>query len=234
MELINEFRVDISMAEAWNVLTDLERIAPMMPGAQLEEVEGDEYRGVVKVKVGPITSQYKGVITFVERDEAAGKVVLRASGRDTKGQGNVSAIITATMTPLGDQTQVSMVTDLTITGKVAQFGRGVLADVSSKLIGQFAESLEADLKKGDVTDEGGTSTTEPSPTPPNDATKLPDDSSATSSTSPGVRRINSPEAQPVDLLNAAGGPVSKYFLRPLMAIGAVVMMVVQRRRRSRD
>ena len=228
MELTSEFRVGISMAEAWTVLTDLERIAPMMPGAQLEEVEGDEYRGLVKVKVGPITSQYKGVITFVERDEAAGKVVLRASGRDTKGQGNVSAIITATMTPLGDETQVNMVTDLTITGKVAQFGRGVLADVSSKLIGQFVASLEADLKKGGVNDDEGTSATVPEI-----KVERPDESSPTSSPNPGVRQINSPEAKPVDLLSAAGGPVSKYFLRPVMAIGAIVMMVVQRRRSPR-
>lgn len=231
MELTSEFRVGVSMAEAWDVLTDLERIAPMMPGAQLEEVEGDEYRGVVKVKVGPITSQYKGVITFVERDEAAGKVVLRASGRDTKGQGNVSAIITATMTARGDETQVNMVTDLTITGKVAQFGRGVLADVSSKLIGQFAESLEADLKKGGVNDEGDASSTVSAHPAPENTAELPDrGSSTTNAPNPGIRQINAPEAKPVDLLNATGGPVSKYFLRPAMAIGAIIMMVVQRRR----
>ena len=87
MELTNEFRVGVSVPEAWKVLTDVERIAPMMPGAQLQEVEGDEYRGVVKVKVGPITAQYKGKATFVERDEAAGRVVLRATGRDSAGPG---------------------------------------------------------------------------------------------------------------------------------------------------
>ena len=96
MELKNDFRVGISVPEAWKVLTDVERIAPLLPGAQLQEVEGDEYRGVVKVKVGPITAQYKGAATFVERDEAAGKVVLSASGRDTRGQGNASATINAT------------------------------------------------------------------------------------------------------------------------------------------
>src|ERR1700740_2840309 len=127
MELTNDFRVDVSVPEAWKVLTDVERIAPMLPGAQLQEIEGDEYRGVVKVKVGPITAQYKGAATFVERDESAGKVVLKASGRDTRGQGNASATITATMTADGDGTKVTVVTDLTVTGKVAQFGRGVLA-----------------------------------------------------------------------------------------------------------
>src|ERR1700756_2887833 len=145
MELTHEFRVGVSVPDAWKVLTDVERIAPMLPGAQLQEIEGDEYRGIVKVKVGPITAQYKGTATFVERDEATGRVVLRASGRDTRGQGNASALITATMVPDGDGTKVSVVTDLTVTGKVAQFGRGVLAEVSSKLLGQFVDALEADL-----------------------------------------------------------------------------------------
>ena len=91
MELTNEFRVGVSVPEAWKVLTDVERIAPMLPGAQLQEVEGDEYRGVVKVKVGPITAQYKGQATFVERDEAAGRVVLKAAGRDTRGMCETSS-----------------------------------------------------------------------------------------------------------------------------------------------
>ena len=145
MELNQEFRVGITVPQAWKVLTDLERIAPMLPGAQLQEIDGDEYRGIVKVKVGPIVAQYKGQATFVERDEEAGRVVLKATGRDTRGQGNASATITANMQPDGDGTKVSVSTDLTITGKVAQFGRGVLAEVSSKLMGQFVSTLEADL-----------------------------------------------------------------------------------------
>src|SRR6516165_9181863 len=147
MELTNDFLVDVPVPEAWKVLTDLERIAPLMPGAQLQEVEGDEYRGVVKVKVGPITAQYKGAATFVERDEEAGRVVLKASGRDTRGQGNATALITAVMSPEdGGGTKVSVVTDLTVTGKVAQFGRGVMAEVSAKLMGQFVDALEADIR----------------------------------------------------------------------------------------
>ncbi|MGH9004453.1 MAG: SRPBCC family protein, partial [Acidimicrobiia bacterium] len=143
MELSNEFTVEVPVKEAWVLLTDVERIAPCMPGAQLTEVEGDEYRGVVKVKVGPITSQYKGKATFVERDEEAFRAVLKAEGRETKGQGNASATITATLTPQGERTtRVSVVTDLTITGRAAQFGRGVLADVSGKLLGQFVSCLE--------------------------------------------------------------------------------------------
>ena len=116
-----------------------------MPGAELTEIEGDEYRGVVKVKVGPITAQYKGKATFVEKDDAAHKAVLRAEGRDTRGQGNANATITATLVPEGSGTRVKVVTDLAITGRAAQFGRGVMADVSTKLLGQFVSCLEKNV-----------------------------------------------------------------------------------------
>jgi len=148
MELTNEFRVAVPLEEAWAVLTDVERIAPCLPGAQLQEVEGDQYRGIVKVKVGPITAQYKGVATFIEQDVAGHRVVLKAEGRDTRGQGNASATVTATLSPDGDDTVVKVVTDLTVTGKVAQFGRGVLADVSGKLMGQFVDNLHRDVLSG--------------------------------------------------------------------------------------
>src|SRR3984957_19100151 len=176
MELTNDFRVGVSVPQAWKVLTDLERIAPMLPGAQLQEVEGDEYRGVVKVKVGPITAQYKGVATFVEQDEQAGRVVLKATGRDTRGQGNATAIITATMVPDGNATKVTVVTDLTVTGKVAQFGRGVLADVSGKLLGQFVDALHADLVAGAA---GGTPATGDLPEVTGGATETETDGAAT-------------------------------------------------------
>src|SRR6266516_5925368 len=128
MKLENEFRVDVPVEEAWRVLLDVERIAPCMPGAQLQEVEGDEYRGIVKVKVGPITAQYKGTAKLAEVDETNRRIVIDASGRDTRGQGNAKASIVVTMQPEGAGTKVDVVTDLSITGKVAQFGRGVLAD----------------------------------------------------------------------------------------------------------
>src|SRR3954454_8729234 len=150
MELTNEFRVAVPQSEAWTLLTDVERIAPCMPGAELQEIEGDEYRGIVKVKVGPITAQYKGKATFVERDEAGGKAVLRAEGRDTRGQGNANATITAELVEDGDGTRVTVTTDLTVTGRVAQFGRGVLADVSGKLLGQFVDCLEDKILGGPV------------------------------------------------------------------------------------
>src|SRR2546423_12797550 len=128
MKLENEFRVDVPVEEAWRVLLDVERIAPCMPGAELQEVEGDKYRGIVKVKVGPITAQYKGTATLVECNAGAHRAVLHAEGRETRGQGNASATITAQLQPDGDGTHVSLATDLAITVKVAQFGRGVRCD----------------------------------------------------------------------------------------------------------
>jgi carbon monoxide dehydrogenase subunit G len=145
MELTNEFVVPVAADEAWKLLTDVELIAPCMPGAELQEIDGEEYRGIVKVKVGPITAQYKGKATFVEKDDAARKAVLRAEGRDTRGQGNANATITATLEPEGDGTRVKVVTDLSITGRAAQFGRGVMADVSTKLLGQFVDCLEKNV-----------------------------------------------------------------------------------------
>jgi carbon monoxide dehydrogenase subunit G len=150
MELTNTFDVSVPVETAWAVLTDVERIAPCLPGAQLQEIEGDEYRGIVKVKVGPITAQYKGKATFVEKDDVNHKAVLDASGRDTRGQGNASATITAQLEPAGEGTHVTVTTDLTVTGKVAQFGRGVLADVSAKLLGQFVDNLEQTVLTDDA------------------------------------------------------------------------------------
>ena len=135
MQISDEFQVTLPVEQAWQVLLDVERIAPCMPGAQLQEVEGDEYRGIVKVKVGPITAQYKGAARIVEADEGARRIVIRAEGRDTRGQGNAAANVTATLRSEADATVVSIDTDLQVTGKVAQFGRGVMAEVSSKLLG---------------------------------------------------------------------------------------------------
>ena len=148
MKIEDSFRVDVPVEEAWKVLLDLERIAPCLPGAQLTEVEGDEYRGTVKVKVGPITVSYNGNAAFVEKDAAAQRVVLKANGKETRGSGNASAVVTAQLKDEGDSTSVVITTDLTISGKAAQFGRGVLADVAGNLIGQFARALEADLLGG--------------------------------------------------------------------------------------
>ncbi len=238
MELTNDFRVDVPVPEAWKVLTDVERIAPMLPGAQLQEVEGDEYRGIVKVKVGPITAQYKGAATFVERDEEAGRVVLKASGRDTRGQGNATALITATMSPEdGGGTRVSVVTDLTVTGKVAQFGRGVMAEVSAKLMGQFVDALEADIRSsgnpsgsegpGEAPSSGNGAGGSNPQAGRNNADAVGTEGAEKAEAS-GPRRIDSPEAQPVDLVAVAGPSTAK---RLLPVVGALVLILILLARR---
>ncbi|HVB06078.1 MAG TPA: SRPBCC family protein [Acidimicrobiales bacterium] len=155
MELSNEFVVPVAIDDAWAVLTDVERIAPCMPGARLESIEGDDFHGVVKVKVGPVTVEYKGTAQFLERDATAHKAVLKASGRETRGQGNATATVTAELSPEGDSTRVAVRTELDITGRVAQFGRGMLADVSTKLLGQFVDRLERDVLNAPAPSEQG-------------------------------------------------------------------------------
>ena len=148
MELVNEFRVPVPATTAWTVLTDVQRVAPCIPGAQLLSVDGDDFTGAVKVKVGPITVSYQGEATFTEKDESAQRVVIRANGKETRGSGNAAALVTAQLKDEGDVTGGVITTDLTISGKAAQFGRGVLADVAGNLIAQFARRLEADLQGG--------------------------------------------------------------------------------------
>lgn len=145
MEFNNEFRVAVPPAKTWEVLTDVERVTPCLPGATLLSVDGDEFTGAVKVKVGPITVSYKGIASFLEKDAGAQRVVLKADGKETRGNGNAAAVVTAQLKDQGGATNVVITTDLTISGKAAQFGRGVLADVATNLIGQFAKRLEADL-----------------------------------------------------------------------------------------
>jgi len=224
MELINTFDVSVPVATAWKVLTDVERIAPCLPGAQLQEIEGDEYRGIVKVKVGPIQAQYKGKAVFVERDDTAFRAVLEASGRDTRGQGNASATITAQLEGAGETTHVTVTTDLTVTGKVAQFGRGVLADVSAKILTQFVDNLEQTVLVDDapaVADEAPTTPTSSEATAPSDE-------------APTIRRVDQPEPEAIDLLEQAGSPVLKRAVPVLgVAIGALVVYALIRRRRRK-
>jgi uncharacterized protein len=222
VKIEDEFRVDVPVDQAWKVLLDVERIAPCMPGAQLQEIEGDEYRGIVKVKVGPITAQYKGAARIVETDESNHTLVLKAEGRDTRGQGNASATVTATLTPDGSGTVVHIDTDLNITGKVAQFGRGVMADVSSKLLGQFAANLERDVLSGN----GNTAASTPSE-PATQPTAQP------AATSEGPRTINSPEAKPVDLLDTAGNAIAKRVVPIVIALVALLTLRSLRKRRKR-
>jgi uncharacterized protein len=145
MKIDNEFTVSAPIEQAWAVLTDLEGIAPCMPGAVLTGREGDAFTGKVKIKVGPVTSEYAGTATFAEKDDAAHRAVIDAKGRDSRGAGNATAIITAQLQAEGDRTVVTVSTDLKITGKIAQFGSGMIQEVSKKLLGQFVACLETKL-----------------------------------------------------------------------------------------
>lgn len=150
MKITNEFTVHTPIDRAWQVLTDLEGVAPCLPGAQLTGVDGDLYRGKVKVKVGPVVSDFTGTARFTEKDDTAYRAVIDAKGRDARAGGNASALVTASLTPAGDSTLVSVDTDLRISGKLAQFGSGMIKEISGKLLAQFVTNLEAKLASDDA------------------------------------------------------------------------------------
>jgi carbon monoxide dehydrogenase subunit G len=213
MDFTNEFRVSLPVGPAWALLTDLERIAPCMPGAQLTGVEGEEYSGVVKVKVGPMTVQYKGVASFEEQDADARTAVLRARGRDVRGQGNADARITARLVPDGDGTRVTVETRLTITGKVAQFGKGMIEEISKKLLAQFAEALEAAVEE------------EAPQAPPEEAPEAPPEASVTAVPVP-VMPAQVASVAPLELMSVARGAVLKRAVPALVAFAVVIALVV--------
>jgi carbon monoxide dehydrogenase subunit G len=145
MQLEHQLSVPAPIDVVWPALLDPERVAPCVPGATLTGVDGDSFTGTVKVKVGPITLLYKGTGTFTETDEQARRAVLKASAKDTRGNGTVTATVTLTLTPEGDRTSGVVATDLSITGKPAQFGRGMIAEVGGKIIEQFSACLSEKL-----------------------------------------------------------------------------------------
>ena len=220
MEIADSFRVSTPIADTWKVLLDIEGIAPCLPGAQLQEIEGDEYRGIVKVKVGPITAQYKGTATLAEVDEPGRRILIDASGRDTRGQGNAKASIEVTMLEDGDGTRVEVVTDLAITGKVAQLGRSMIVDVSSKLMGQFVENLERDVLATHSDGEGETPS-ESAPVPAPERVGAPTE----------LRRVDSKEPEAIDLLDMAGSSAAKRLVP--VGIGVLLFFVIWRVLRSR-
>jgi len=235
MELNNEFEVDRPIGEAWALLTDVERIAPCLPGAQLEEIEGEEYRGSVKVKVGPITANYKGKATFVEKDDVNHKAVLRAEGRDAR-QGNANATITATLVPSGSGTKVTVNTDLSVTGKVAQFGRGVMAEVSEKLLNQFVQNLESKVL-AEAPAAPAPAAAEAAPTAAPAAAEAPAQPAAAApsaeAAAPTVRKITpSAPVEPVDLLGATGAPMLKR-LAPVLGVLLALLVASRWLRRRR-
>lgn len=194
MKIANEFTVSAPIEEAWDVLIDLEQVIPLMPGAQMTGHDGDDVLGKVKVKVGPVTSEFSGKVHFVERDREQRRAVIDAKGKEARGTGNAAATVTAVLHDAGEQTRVTVDTDLKIVGKLAQFGSGMLQQVSEKLLGQFVESLEAKL----ATDHTPVSaSTEPQASP--------------AEAPRPVIAAAAPEPAPIDLLELAGGTALKRY-----------------------
>jgi carbon monoxide dehydrogenase subunit G len=256
VQLENSFTVPAGVDEAWGVLLDVERVAPCMPGATLTGHEGDNFQGTVKVKVGPIAVTYRGTAKFVERDDAAHTVKIDAKGRETRGSGTANATISCTLTPEGTGTKVDVVTDLAITGKPAQFGRGVIGEVAGKVITQFADALAEEISSGQPTAATAAepAAAEPAAVAAEPAAVAAEAESAASSPPPAAAPATqtataeppkpapapAPAAQPdppvrrsaeaIDLLDVAGAPVAKR-LAPVAAVVALVLIFLALRRR---
>jgi len=246
MQLEHQFTVPVPVAQAWDVLLDVERIAPCLPGATVESFDGETIEGRVKVKVGPIQVTYTGTAKFTEKDEAARKAVIEASAQEARGPGTANATVTAVLTGSGQTTDVMVTTDLQITGRPAQFGRGVLVEVGNKLVGKFADCLAAELGAGGATAQAAAMPATSAPEPAEGAPAAPaasgaapgeqsaaaakDVAAATSSprpqatrTPPPLRRVPAADDDAVDLLDAAGAPLLK---RVLPVVGAAVLLIV--------
>lgn len=211
MQLEHSFDVPVSLDEAWQTLLDIERIAPCMPGATLTSVDGDEFAGTVKVKLGPISLTYKGTARFGEKDEQARRATILAQGRDSRGNGTAKAKVVATLRESSGSTQVNVITDLDITGKPAQFGRGVMVDVGDRLIGQFASRLAKLLENGDVRDA--------QPAGAGQDAQI---------RTPQLTPVVEPEA--IDLIGSAGPAIVKR-AAPFALIALVLVLIGRSRRR---
>ncbi|WP_234538011.1 SRPBCC family protein [Streptomyces shenzhenensis] len=211
MELHHEFTVPVPVDEAWPALLDIERVAPCLPGTVVEDYDGRTVTGSVKVKVGPVTVTYRGTAVFEEQDEEAHRIVLAASGRETRGQGTARATVTGTLTAHDDGTAVAVHTDLTVTGRPAQFGRGVLSEVGDRLVGQFAACLAQRLGERREGNEGNEGTEE---------------------NAENVAPVAEEEPEPLDLLRTAGLPVAKRVVAVAAVIAVLAWAVTRCRRRG--
>lgn len=246
MEFTHEFTIPVGIDEALDVLTDLERVAPCMPGATLEEVDGDTYTGRVKVKVGPMSLTYTGDATVTDVNRATHNAMIEAAGREKRGAGTATADVAASLTEVEDGTSVRVITDINITGKPAQFGRGVMADVGGKIIERFADNLR-DMLTEEQAAEGadvavapgaGSAAAAAATTPPDapDAPRADDapdlavstpDAPPTADEAGGPRQVEqvAPRDEALDLMDVAG-PATAKRLAPVLAVLALVAVVV--------
>ncbi|MEV6299942.1 SRPBCC family protein [Actinoplanes sp. NPDC051861] len=230
MKITNEFTVHTPIDRAWEVLTDLEGIAPCMPGAQLTGVEGEVYKGKVKVKVGPVISEFTGTAQFTAKDASAYRAVIDAKGRDARSAGNAAAVVSAVLTPEGaDSTRVSVDTDLKISGKLAQFGSGMIKEVSSKLLTQFVANLEAKLATDSDSESDDSAPVVPAPVTGADPVEAAPATGAGPVEAAPVsteRKIESTEPEALDLLDVAGGSIYKRVIPVVIGVAAVAAVIV--------
>ncbi len=233
MDFTNEFRVSLPIEPAWDLLNDVERIAPCMPGAQLTGADGDQYHGTVKIKVGPVTALYQGTATVRSRDAGTHTMVMHARGRDSRGQGNADAQVSAHLTPDGDGTLVAVATHLSVTGKVAQFGKGVIEDVSKKLMSQFASCIESKLaEQGEFAPTAQPVATALESAPP--APELAGPTQASASQSPTSAPAPTPSSParvtestpPLDLMSVARGAILKRLIPVVVVVLIAIALIV--------
>jgi len=212
MKIANEFTVGVPVDKAWALLTDMEQVIPLMPGAQLVGHEGEDYLGKVKVKVGPVTSEFNGKAHFVERDETVHRALIDGRGKEARGSGNAAATVTLQLHEAGDRTRVTVDTDLKVVGKLAQFGSSMLQQVSEKLLGQFVDALEAKLAEGKPPAAAETAAVAPAAAP---------------------RLAPAPEPEPIDLLElTGGGAAAKYAAAGAAALVLLILVLILRRRHT--
>jgi carbon monoxide dehydrogenase subunit G len=224
MELTHRFTVPTGVEETWAHFEDIASVAECFPGAQVTSADGDSFAGSVKVKLGPIALVYNGSGTFVEKDEEAKRFVVDAKGKDKRGNGTAGAKVTVSMSDAGGSTDVSVETDLAITGKPAQFGRGVMQDVSDKLLGQFVACLEQRLAAPEPAAEPEA---ESAPTP---ATETAAEAVAAAAAPPPAAPPPprpAPEPEALDLGSAVLPVILKSYWK--QALAALVVLVVVRR-----
>jgi uncharacterized protein len=225
MQLTDDFTVNVGVDELWEVLNDVEKVAPCVPGFTLSSAEHPDYRGRMKVKVGAITVQYDATITFVERDDAHKRVVLAVKGKEVRGAGSVNAIVTSSLTEQGQhETRAQMVTDVNVTGRVAQFGRGIIADVSSRMTEQFVDRLNARLLE--ERDGAGAAPQSTSPQSATEPTPAPAPAVSPNGTATGAEET-------LDLGSVAAVPVLKRVVPVVAGLVAVAMVARLVRRRGR-
>jgi carbon monoxide dehydrogenase subunit G len=224
MKLEHEFTVPAPVGTVWSALMDPERVAPCMPGATLTEVDGRKFTGTVKVKLGPITLMYKGTGEFVETSESDHRAVIKASGKDVRGNGTAAAAVTASLAEVDGGTRASVVTDLSITGRPAQFGRGLIAEVGGKIIDQFAGCLATRLGSEEAGGDAHSADADSTESDPSGGPEV------TSAQQQHLRAVPDPPDDAIDLLGTAGVPVLKRALPLVLGLAVLVLVIVRLRR----